>query len=622
MFTYGLLVTIGSLCFMILLLMVFFKKKRFSTVRNRLYAALLIIVVSFMVSEIITLVALKYINNDMLTFILWRVHWMFGIVWFAFLFYYDVTTIKNLQAPNIRTLVKNNKVFYGVAIFIFIICIVYLFLPYERIDIHNLDFLPGTWGTISVMFFGVFTAFVIFCYLIKYRKTCGKDVKFSVVIMFVIIFLILAFQIRFQWVSLIPLGYALQMLFLYFHVENPDLVTITELQALKEDIDKSSNAKLDFLFNMSHDIRSPMNAIVGFSQSLKSLSNFDEKQVREDIENIKLSGSNLVDIINNVLDVSKIEQGEDSLQLKEYSLNNVVRDLPNIIQARIGDRPVQLVIEVDQNIPAKLLGDSTKLFQILMNILGNSAKYTEVGKIRMVVTGTQDRGIETLHFKLSDTGYGIKDEDKDKLFTKFNRLDDATDNEIEGTGLGLVITKKYVDLMGGKIWFESEHDVGTTFYIEIPQKILSTETLREAGDEVVALDENGMLDCSKFTALIVDDNKLNVKVAQRLLERYHFKVESLYNGKDCVYRVKEGAHYDIIFMDHMMPEMDGIRTLQILKKLDGYDIPPVIALTANAMNGMREMYLENGFNDYLAKPINTAELNRIIVKYFGNKINK
>ena len=131
-----------------------------------------------------------------------------------------------------------------------------------------------------------------------------------------------------------------------------------------------------------------------------------------------------------------------------------------------------------------------------------------------------------------------------------------------------------------------------------------------------------MLDCSKFTALIVDDNKLNVKVAQRLLERYHFKVESLYNGKDCVYRVKEGAHYDIIFMDHMMPEMDGIRTLQILKKLDGYDIPPVIALTANAMNGMREMYLENGFNDYLAKPINTAELNRIVIKYFGNKIDK
>ena len=190
---------------------------------------------------------------------------MVGIVWFAFLFYYDVTTIKNLQAPNIRTLVKNNKVFHGVAIFIFIICIVYLFLPYEKIDIHNLDFLPGTFGTIGVMAFGIFTAFVIFCYLIKYRKSCDKDVRFSVIIMFVIIFLILAFQIRFQWVSLIPLGYALQMLFLYFHVENPDLVTITELQALKEDIKQGiPYYELEQKYNISASFISSINNGVYF----------------------------------------------------------------------------------------------------------------------------------------------------------------------------------------------------------------------------------------------------------------------------------------------------------------------------------------------------------------------
>lgn len=192
---------------------------------------------------------------------------------------------------------------------------------------------------------------------------------------------------------------------------------------------------------MSHEIRSPMNAIVGFSETLLNNPNFDEKSARTDISHIASAGNNLLDIVNNILDISKIESGKEVLEKKEYSLSSVVMELSSIIEARLGNKPIKLIIDVDKNIPSKMYGDSTKLFQILLNILTNSVKYTEVGKIKLTVTGEKNGDFEDLKFKVSDTGYGIKKEDYDKLFEKFSRLDEATSKEIEGTGLGLVITK-------------------------------------------------------------------------------------------------------------------------------------------------------------------------------------
>ena len=406
------------------------------------------------------------------------------------------------------------------------------------------------------------------------------------------------------------------MFFLYFNIENPDLKIIKELETVKDDIERSNRAKSDFLSNMSHEIRSPMNAIVGFSETLLNNPNFDEKSARTDISHIASAGNNLLDIVNNILDISKIESGKEVLEKKEYSLSSVVMELSSIIEARLGNKPIKLIIDVDKNIPSKMYGDSTKLFQILLNILTNSVKYTEVGKIKLTITGEKNGDFEDLKFKVSDTGYGIKKEDYDKLFEKFSRLDEATSKEIEGTGLGLVITKKYVDLMKGKIWFESEYEVGTTFYVTLSQKIINDSAIGEITEPVKTQTEIKRIDCSSYKVLIVDDNKLNIKVASRLLGKYNFKIDTAISGKECIYKVKEGNNYDMIFLDHMMPEMDGIETMHILRKLDGYNMPPIIALTANAITGMKEMYLKEGFDEYLSKPINIAELDKLINKYF------
>jgi CheY-like chemotaxis protein len=250
-----------------------------------------------------------------------------------------------------------------------------------------------------------------------------------------------------------------------------------------------------------------------------------------------------------------------------------------------------------------------------LNIVTNAAKYTDVGRITLTLSTTRSGGNEHLLFKVTDTGVGIRDEIKDKIFVKENVSIDETKDDNEGAGLGLVITKQYIESMGGKIWFESQYRVGTTFFIEVEQKIVDATPLGSAVTQATT-ESNEKLDCSQFKVLIVDDNLLNIKVAKRLLENYKFQVESVTSGKECIDKIKEEAKYDAIFMDHMMPEMDGIETLHVLKKLDGYTLPPIVALTANAIAGMKEMYLKEGFDDYLAKPINTHELDRVVNKFF------
>ena len=421
---------------------------------------------------------------------------------------------------------------------------------------------------------------------------------------------------NFKYIGLYSIGMIFQDYFLYFVVENPDLKIIKELEELKDEIERSNKAKSEFLFNMSHEIRTPMNAIVGFSETLLNDPNYNEKRARTDIKHIASAGNNLLDIVNNILDISKIESGRDTIEEKEYSLGNIIMELSSIIDARIANKPVKLIMDVDPDIPSRLYGDSTKVFQILLNILTNSVKYTEVGKIKLTVTKNLTKtGYVDLHFKITDTGYGIKKEDYDKLFLKFSRLDTAKSNEIEGTGLGLVITKKYVELLGGTITFDSEYEVGTTFYVNLSQKIVNYSKLGNVTEPINTETHSEFEDYSNYKVLVVDDNKLNLKVATRILEKYGIKVDTLSSGKECVFKIKEGAKYDMIFLDHMMPEMDGIETLHILKKMDGYDIPPIIVLTANAITGMREMYLKEGFNEYLSKPININDLNKILVKY-------
>ncbi len=613
---WGLALTVGSFFFIILLLIVYYMKQRFLSIRNKLYRYMLIVTIVLIVTEFISSSLLAYLDNDLINSIVLKAHWSTGIAWLFFLYYYSSVFIENISANNLFEIIKYNTKTKLMFIIFILVTIGYLFIPFSKPDPNNISYIPGA----AAYYVLTFCTIVVICIIILMfgnRKKMPIRKRATIWLMIAELFLLFVFQISFPNIAIEATGAVIQMYFLYFNIENPDLKIINELETVKEDIERSNKAKSDFLSNMSHEIRTPMNAIVGFSETLLNEPNFDEKRCKNDIKHIWSAGNNLLDIINNILDISKIESGKETLDKKEYSIGNVVLELKSIIDARLSDKPIKFIVDVDKNIPSKLYGDSTKVFQILLNILTNSVKYTEVGKINLKVTSDIIKNKATLHFKISDTGYGIKDEDYDKLFKKFSRLEDATSNEIEGTGLGLVITKKYIDLMNGKIWFESEYEVGTTFYVEFEQEIIDFNSIGEINEPIKPdNDLNEFIDCSKYNILIVDDNKLNIKVAKRLLEAYKFNIDTATGGKECIYKVKEGKYYDMIFLDHMMPDIDGIKTLHILRKLEGYKIPPVVALTANAITGMKEMYLKEGFDEYLSKPINVAELNKLINKYF------
>ncbi len=611
----GLIFTIGSLFFVILLLMVYFSKKRFLSIRNKLYRYMLVTEAILIVSEIVASFFLYYCNNEVLNLILHRFHWYTGIVWFSLLYYYSYCLFTNLKASNLNEVINLNSRMKKMTLIFLVSSVIYFFIPFERLDPLRISYIPGP-AAYYILIFCTFVVLSIIKLMFENLDKLDKRKKISIWSLLVELIVVFSLQIAFPTVAISAIGAALQMFLLYFNIENPDLKVIRELESLKKDIERSSKAKSDFLSNMSHEIRSPMNAIVGFSETLLNEQEFDEKRAKTDIKHISIAGRNLLDIINNILDISKIESGKETLEKKEYSIANIAMELSSIIEARLGDKPVKLIVDVDESLPSKLYGDSTKIFQILLNILTNAVKYTDVGKIKFSVSGERSGEKIFLHFKVSDTGYGIKKEDYDKLFEKFSRLDSATSNEIEGTGLGLVITKNYVDLMGGRIWFDSEYDVGTNFYVDLTQEIIDDSKIGIITEPIKTEKQIEYINCSNYNVLIVDDNKLNIKVATRLLQPYKFNIESVTSGKECVYKFKEGKHYDMIFLDHMMPEMDGIETMHIIKKLDGYFIPPIVALTANAITGMKEMYLREGFDEYLSKPIDVSELNKLINKYF------
>ena len=416
-------------------------------------------------------------------------------------------------------------------------------------------------------------------------------------------------QMYYSEIFIIGSGIALITMFLYFTIENPDLKYIEELNVLKNTAEEANKAKTNFLASMSHEIRTPMNAIIGLSQSI--LSNDLPKNIYEDVKNINKAGDTLLEIVNNILDITKIEEGKTKLNNKPYNLADVVAELTNIVNISLGEKPIKYSVRTVGNIPSVLMGDEVKVYQILMNLLSNSVKYTEKGTINLVIESKVFGNKVNLTFKVIDTGMGIKKADHNKIFQKFERLDQEQ-KTIQGTGLGLSITKKLLDMMGGKISFESEYQKGTTFTVEITQEIVDKSKITDINAyKAKKKTVDTYFDGSKFDILLVDDNLLNLKVAEKLLKPYKFNITSVRSGLECLNYTKN-KKYDLILLDHMMPEMDGIHTLYNLKKrARGFDTP-VVVLTANAIEGSKDMYLREGFNDYLSKPINQVELDRIL----------
>ena len=621
---YKLLFCVGSLIILLFLTVTYYislKNVSKINLRQKLYKVLIIIAYISIIMDMTELI-FYYNGPDFLYQISWYGHWFSSDIFYFLLITYSKLLLGIDKSETWKELFISPKKISSKNLMSFSIIFVLLFVffcikpPYYS---GEFEFMPMKYIIQIFVLMTVISTFIgelIISYIKYSKETNNKNhtkIKY-VSITFTVLTIIMILQILIPTFAILGPSYCVAIMVLYFLNENIDLIIADELIKVKKEIEKSSNAKLDFLYNMSHDIRSPMNAIVELSKSLREIEEFNEENIRADIKSIKFSCNNLVEIVNNILDVNKIASGKEDLQLKEYNLNKLLADMPYVIETRIGSKPIKLEFDIDQNIASKLIGDTTKLYRVIMNILTNSVKYTEVGKIRLSIKGEINGDIQNLSMRISDTGYGIKKEDFDKMFTKFNRLDDATDNAIEGTGLGLVITKKYVDSMGGKIWFESEYGAGTIFFIELPQKIVDKTPL----SQVTEGNESKKIEIENFSnnrVLIVDNNALNIKVTKKILEKYNIEVDSVKSGEECIFKLKSGETYNLILLDDVLPDIGGLELVHIVKNIGGYTIPPVVAYTANVMNGIKEEYLSKGFDEYMPKPLDIHQFDSIIKKY-------
>ena len=593
----GIAFTTCGLIFTLLLSIVYFPKKKVNLVENKIY---LIIIIITLVSTITEIISYLFVVNGISSispiynFIIKLLFACF-LLWLCMFMLYIVTTGRRLRnAPELKL---KNKILLLILIEVFI-----LFLPVNIKQTNGLLLPEGL--CVNVIYFVAAIALLIMCYSLFLSRKFLKNRQFYPVFVILILFaaVILAQRV-FPEVFLINFMLSFITFVMYFTIENPDIKMIEQLQLAKEQADKANQAKTDFLSSMSHEIRTPLNAIVGFSDCICHADTLEE--AKDNAKDIVNASNTLLEIVNGILDISKIEAGKLEIVNSPYDAKELFSSLAKLIKPRMNEKGLDFQVYIAPDLPKVLYGDHANVKKVVTNILSNASKYTDKGFVRYEVNCVNNGNRCRLIISVEDSGRGIKKENIDKLFTKFQRLEEDRNTTIEGTGLGLAITKQLVELMGGKVIVHTVYGEGSKFTIILDQPIEKESALQKVqGPNLTHLDLTGV------KILVVDDNTLNLKVSTKLFERYHAMIECVDSGFRCLEKIQAGEKYDIILLDDMMPKMSGVETLKKLKQLPNFSTP-VVALTANAITGMREKYLADGFNDYLAKPIEKDEMIRV-----------
>lgn len=602
--------SISSLIYMALLIIIYFGKKRIKSEENKIYSLIVIVTFIGVLAENISYFAQIFgiLNvNSVCYNILTKFILIYFSTWILlFVIYVFIISFKNRHlSKKMIMFLKNSFYIIYLAIVLITLC-----LPVEIYNVESTIYPKGIGVNIQYLISGVCICIMFVCLILNHKELNNK--KYFPLFMFLILgTIVMIIQKNNPNIFLMTPMESFITFLMYFTIENPDVAMLEALDIAKQNAEKANRAKSDFLSSMSHEIRTPLNAIVGFSECILTENNLAD--AKRDAKDIVMASQNLLEIVNGILDISKIEANKMEIVETDYHLVENLENIAKLMIPRIGEKPIELKTNFAVDIPYTLHGDGGKIKQIVTNILTNAVKYTEKGEINFVVSCINEENICSLVISVEDTGRGIQSDKLCKLFSKFDRLDEDKNTTIEGTGLGLAITKSLVDMMGGKITVQSVYGEGSKFTVYLKQEIKEMSKTKEDEDTTIVVP-----DFKGNRILVVDDNKLNLRVADKLLKQYNISTSLVESGFECIDRIKNNEQFDLILLDDMMPKLSGTETLQKLKEINNFNTP-VVALTANAVSGEKERYIGLGFDDYLAKPIEKLELDKVLIKYLIKK---